>query len=256
MTRCVLVELDYKALEAQLVGYLAGDMDYLKAAKLGVHAILQSHVVGSPIDLKQPDADIKRIIKVLKHDDPDMYDTCKHVVHGSNYLGTPKKMRMEFPEAFSSVGAAKKMQDLYFITIAKKVKRWQQRTLYEAYQQHYLETVFGVRHYFWDVLHYRGNQLEWGTDAKKAVAFRPQSMGASILTRAITRLKKYPEVFRMLRQLIHDSIVAEVPEDDRLPVSVGIIKACMEAPFEELGGLSVEVEVKIGYNLGEMRDYI
>jgi hypothetical protein len=256
MTRCLLVECDYKALEAQLVGVFAKDPDYIRAAKLGVHSILMSHVLGRPIDLSRPDADIKPILKVMKKADPIMYDGCKHVIHGSNYLGTPRKMRIEFPDIFPSVGDAKEKQDLYFATIAKKVKQWQQKTLNEAYQNHYLETPHGYRHYFWDVLHYEGKQLVWGTDAKRAVAFRPQATGAGVLSEALIRITQYPELFAMLRWIIHDSILAEIPVDTNFHRNVLLLKTLMEMPNPELDGLSIEVEVQVGKNWGQMADYM
>ncbi|MFA5352622.1 MAG: DNA polymerase [Thermodesulfovibrionales bacterium] len=254
MTKCYLVEADYKALEAQLVGYYAGDPGYLRAAKMGVHAILQSHVQDKVIDLSLPDYQILDMVRRLKKDDPVMYDNCKHVVHGSNYGGSAKRMRMEFPDAFESVAAAKRIQDIYFSTIARKVKQWQQHTLHLAYQQHFLENVFGYRHYFWDALHYVGNTLEWGTDAKKVLAFLPQSTGAGVLSEALLRLHTFPEVFRMARWIIHDSLLAEIPED-KLPWAIGVIKHCMEYPIALLGGLSIEVDVKIGVNWSQMKDY-
>jgi len=249
------VELDYKALEAQLVGFYAQDPEYIRASKMGVHAILQSHVTGQPIDMGLPDYKIKSLANYMKKQDKVAYDACKHVVHMSNYLGTPKRIRMEFPDLFESVGYAKKLQDMYFATIAKKVRVWQQRTLDLAYRQHWLENAFGYRHYFFDVLHYQGQQLEWGTDAKKAVAFIPQSSGAGLLSEAILRIHKlYPDVFKMLRWMIHDSLVVEVPIGQE-PYAIGVLKACMELPEPRLGGLSVEVEVSVGANWGEMQDY-
>jgi DNA polymerase I-like protein with 3'-5' exonuclease and polymerase domains len=201
------------------------------------------------------DAEVIAIGKGLKRNDAGLYDACKHVVHMSNYLGSPKRIRMEYPDLFESVGYAKKLQDLYFDTIAKKVKKWQQKTLYTAYQPpHYLENPFKYRHYFWDVLHYRGQQLEWGTDAKKAVAFVPQSTGAGVLSEALLKLAKNNKVFRMLRWVIHDSIVAEIPNDERLFDRIKTIKDAMEAPLPQLGGLSIEVEMNCGFNWGEMED--
>jgi hypothetical protein len=253
--KCLLVELDYKALEAQLVGVLAKDPYYLRASKLGVHSILMSHVIGSPISLDRDDAYIKNIGKELKRSDPVGYDACKHVVHMSNYLGTPKRIRMEFPDHFPSVGDAKKKQDIYFSTIAKKVRVWQQLTLNRAFEQHWLENVYGYRHYFWDALHYMGHQLEWGTDAKRAVAFVPQSTGAGLLSEALLRIKSwFPDVFKMIRWIIHDSIVAEIPIN-KLAYAIGVLKYCMEIPEPRLEGLSVEVEISIGENWGEMKDY-
>lgn len=250
-----LVEMDYKALEAQLVGVFAEDKEYIKAAKLGVHSILMARVQGIKINLDSPPNEVKKVLKALKTADPVMYDSCKHVVHGSNYLGTPRRLRIGWPDLFPSVGAAKKIQDLYFSTLARKVRRWQQDVLNLAYHQHFLEGPYGYRHYFWDVLHYVGKQLEWGTDAKKAVAFLPQSTGAGLISEAILRIyRQFPEVFKWLKWMIHDSLIAMVPNSE-LSYGIGAMKACMEYPEPRLGGLSVEVEIEVGKNWGELHEY-
>lgn len=250
-----LVEMDYKALEAQLVGVFAEDKEYVKAAKLGVHSILMARVQGIKINLDSPPNEVKKVLKALKTADPVMYDSCKHVVHGSNYLGTPRRLRIGWPDLFPSVGAAKKIQDLYFSTLARKVRRWQQDVLNLAYHQHFLEGPYGYRHYFWDVLHYVGKQLEWGTDAKKAVAFLPQSTGAGLISEAILRIyRQFPEVFKWLKWMIHDSLIAMVPNSE-LSYGIGVMKACMEYPEKRLDGLSVEVEIEVGKNWGELHEY-
>lgn len=252
---CLLVEADYKAGEAIINGFLAKDPMYIRAAKLGVHSILMAHKLGTPIDLSAPDAYIKGIAHDLKHRDPILYDACKHCVHMSAYGARARRIRIEFPDYFATVREAQELQDLYFSTIARGVKRWQQQTLNTAFQQHYLENPFGYRHYFWDVFHYVGNQLEWGTDAKRALAFLPQSTLAGVISEAIRKIAQIPYIFRMLRWVIHDSLLVEIPVDKYFDDNVQLIKSCMEAPLPELDGLSIEVEIQVGKNWGSMHDY-
>lgn len=252
----VLVELDYRAIEAVLVGYYAGDQDYVRAAKLGVHAILASHIQSRPISLTLPDEEIRRIVVDIKRGDPRMYAASKMVVHGSNYGGSARRLRIEYPEYFPSTGDAKRLQDIYFSTIARKVKRWQGETLSLAHSQHYLQNVFGYRHWFWDVLHWvGGGVMEWGTDAKRSLGFQPQSTAAGMMSEAILRIAQCREVFEMLRWTIHDALLAEIPDDKWLGDNIRYIKTCMENPFEQMGGLSIEVEVSIGKNWGEMEEW-
>lgn len=253
---CVLVELDYKGVEAIIAGFYAGDADYIRAAQLGVHSILMSNQIKEPIDLSWSDDRIKQIAHDLKKRDYTMYDTCKRVVHASNNGSSYRGLRMKHPELFPNMQAAKDLQDLYFNTIAKKIKRWHQKILNEAYEKHYLQNAYGYRHYFWDALHYKGQQLEWGSDAKRALAYMQQSTAAGLTSEAILNIfEKYPEVAKRLRWTIHDSIIAELVDDETLPEYIAIIKSCMETPQPQLGGLKVEVEVAIGKNWGEMEDY-
>lgn len=248
----VIVEFDFKGIEALLVGWLSGDSEYIKACKAGVHAILASHVLNTPIKLDAPD--ITAQVKALKQAHAKTYEDSKHVVHGSNYGGTPFKIKMDFPESFPSLKHAEAMQKLYFDTIGKGVRQWQRETMDEAHKKCYLDTVFGFRHYFWAVYMWdsRKGCMGWGPDGKESLAFRPQSMAADILKDSIMMLP--PDVLDCLHWNIHDALVFEFPID-RLDEYVGITKARMERPIPELGGLTVEVEVTIGRNWGEMQDY-
>jgi uracil-DNA glycosylase family 4 len=242
----VLVEMDYKAIEAVITGVLAGDVEYVAAAKLGIHAILASYVLGAPIDIHDVNARAK--VHALKREHPQTYDDCKHVVHGSNYLATPFKMRMDFPDSFPSLKDAKQKQDLYFNTLAKKVQAWQQATLSVAYSRGYLDNAMKYRHYLWDVLHWdwRKRMLVPGQDAKKAAAFDPQSTAAGIIKMAMKRIARIPCYLAALRLQAADRTL-----DSR----IAWLKAEMERPVPELGNLIIETEVTVGRNWGQMKDW-
>jgi uracil-DNA glycosylase family 4 len=74
-----LLEVDYKAIEAVLVGYFANDLSYVRLAKLGVHDYLNSHnlrrlgLLREAADIAWSDADLKGFFKELKRDFPDTY---------------------------------------------------------------------------------------------------------------------------------------------------------------------------------------
>ena len=238
-----LVELDYKGIEALLVGYYAQDDAYMQYARSGVHAELARHILA--FKGMENGGSIKQ-----KH--PRIYAQAKRVVHMSNYLGTPFKMRAEYPDDFKTIKAAQELQDLYFNTIGKKIKDWQQSVLREAESKMMLQTPFGWRRYFWDALKYNG---EYGQDAKEAVAFLPQSTACDIILRAIERIARKAIYRQMLRLQIHDSLVFEMPYDRNFNKRVAFIKAEMERPIPELGGLSVGVEAAYGKNWGELEDW-
>jgi DNA polymerase I len=246
---CVLVEVDYSAIEALLVGLFAKDDDYMQAARMSVHAILASYILKSPIDIHAPDA-AARIKDVKK--EKDVYNRAKRIVHLSAYLGTPNRMLFEYPDDFSSLKQAAELQDTYFNTIGKKVKAWQRATIKEAHEKSYLDNAFGYRHYFWDVLHWDGHKqtMVMGTQAKNSVAFRPQSTVPGILVEAIKRLN--PEELEQLRWQIHDALLFEMPDDGTLGERIAGVQRAMEHPIECLGGLVVGTEVSIGKNWGEM----
>ena len=245
-------EADFKAFQAVTIGYLAGDEDFIKAAKLGVHAILASHVLAkrgampSPIHLDADPAIIRRQIKAIKLNHGKEYDDCKHVVYGSSFGGTGYKMHMDFPDSFPTLKSADEMQKMYFSTIGRGVKAWQTRTIEEAHRKCYLETPFRQRCYFWNLYQWntKKRQMEWGPSAKDALAFMPQAIERAVMTEAIKRIFAL-KIGTCLRWTIHDSLgPCEIPlahADD----IIGQLKEIMEMPVPELDGLSFEVDVKV-----------
>lgn len=228
---CVLIEVDSAAIEAVLVGYFAGSQRYIDLAKRGVHKWLAEKIAGRPVSKDEP-----------------LYDQVKRVVHLSNYKGSAKRIAEEYPETFPTVKSAAAIQDFYFGTPeGQDVAGWQSETMARAHKEHLLETPFKQRHYFYDVYAYRDGRYVMGDDAKRAVAFMPQATASAIQTAFVLAL---PD-FRPLRAIIHDSIIAEVPESDALAFA-GVLYRTMTAPIPELGGLTIGAEAKIGPNLAEM----
>lgn len=192
------------------------------------------------------------------------------VTGNSNYLGTPDRIFEEYPEEFESVAQAKKLQDFYFSTDpGKEVRRWQKAKMDRAHKETYLISHYGYKHYFYDVYTFdrrtyqrlrrfgksdvtaREGAWKFGDDAKRAVAFTPQADASAFQTEVLLRLAAIEEILSYLRLIIHDSIVAEVPEN-RVEWVCQVLATEMTAPIPEMGGLSVGAEITIGRNLAKM----
>lgn len=272
------LELDYRALEAVLVGYFANSLRYTRFAKLGVHAYLAAHLpeVGWEIDLALPDSEIKKIFSQLKKEHDGPYNVAKRTVHLSNYLGTPRRMWDEYPETFPSIKEAAALQQFYF-DLFPEIPEWHRRLTQQVDGARRrkmeegeevdpwtlgvasIQNPFGYMHRFYHVLEWKKVEGEWyssfGEDAKRLIAFLPQSTGAGIIKKATRELwHEYPEIGRMLRLLVHDSIIAEVPEKEAEEIA-RIIAAVMTRPVEQLpldpawglgDYLSIDVEAKMG----------
>jgi DNA polymerase I-like protein with 3'-5' exonuclease and polymerase domains len=256
---CRLAELDFKAIQAVIIGYLAKDEDFIRASKLGVHAILASHVLArqrlmtAPIDLTLDTSSIKTAIRAVKAQYPKLYDVCKHVVYLSSFGGTPYRMKVEYPDEFPSIKYAEELQQLYFSTLGRKVRQWQLDTLQLAHKQCYLDSPFGHRHYFWNVFAWdtKRRQMVWGPNAKDALAFLPQAIERCVLTSAIQRVVAR-DLASVLRWPIHDSLLVEVANGD---THIATIKEEMQRPIPELDNLSIEVEVSVGESWGSMTEW-
>jgi DNA polymerase-1 len=251
----VLIEADAAAIEAVLVGYCANSQGYVRLARAGVHGFLTSHITGKPISADLSDKALQEACKTAKASYPEVYERAKRIVHLSNYLGTPQRIWDEYQEDFSSLTQVKDLQAMYFGLIPE-VRKWQRETCERAASQKYLQNPWGYRHYFYSVFAWDRKHECWklGEDAKRAVAFLPQSMASAIQTEVLLRLWAWDEMQQWLRLIIHDSIVCEVPESQADYCS-RILAAEMTRPIPELSGLVVGCEIKLGPNLAEMEEW-
>lgn len=263
----VVWEADFKAIEAQLVGYFAGSRDYIRLAKMGVHDFLNSHILAragkikNPADLNWSDADLVAFFEDLKARFKAERDVAKRVVHMSNYGGTPNRMVDANPETFPTIKIARSLQDLYF-EVCPAVRKWQQHTVSIAAKQAYLRNPFGYLHRFWNVLNWKKERdgqwySSWGEDAKRALAFLPQSTAAGIIKDAMLEIERQG-LGGYLRLQVHDSLVAMIPTNDHAIADrlAAIMAApCKALPLEPAWGmgpyLSIEVETKEGPSWGE-----
>lgn len=249
------IESDASAIEAVLVGYDAGSPGYIALSKAGLHGWMTAAYHKEIIPLDLPFPQLTKLCKAAKKKWPVMYEVIKRVDHLSNYLGSPARIYEEYPEEFENEGQAKALQQFYFSTEpGREVRKWQQDVLTRAnsHSPAYLVNHFGYKHYFYELFKWnpRKHQDDLGDDAKRAIAFIPQSDGSACQTEVLLRLAEgYPGMLDRLRLIIHDSIVTLVKEDDVEEVAT-IQHTEMIRPVPELGGLSIGAETKYGRNLG------
>lgn len=272
---------DFSGIEAVLVGYFAGSGRYVRLAKLGVHAFLCSHIIGRGADLKWSDADLSSYFKQVKKEEAILYDTAKRVVHGSNYLMTPRKMNLEYPETFPTTKDASRLQGLYF-ELFPEIRKWhrdlclrvdaakvrrigpeEKRVDPWSVGVCQVRNPYGYVHRFynvldWELVSHKGGR-EWvssfGSDAKRLIAFFPQSTAAAIIRKAArTMWEDFPWVGETLRLLIHDETFGEA-EEKEIETCLSVSGKVMETPQEELPidptwgmgeFLSIGTEAKVG----------
>lgn len=248
----LLVEADFSAIEAVLEGWFAGSPQYIALAKAGVHGWLTQAMHGTYLDVNDPN--LRELCGQAKAQWPDDYDRAKRIVHASNFKTTPIKIAEEYPEEFPTVASARKLQNFYFDTPAgQDIRRWQDTICIRAAHDCYLDNPFGYRHWFYEVSHYdkRRDKFIPGDDAKRCIAFLPQSTASAIQSEVLLRLAQYENMRQWLRLIIHDSFLCEPPEADTLACAA-MLRDEMLAPIPELGGLQIGVEVSVGQNWGEM----
>lgn len=169
-----LLEVDFSGIEAVDVGWFARDPDYIRLAKLGVHAGLASHVLGTPYDprwVKERPADLVAFFREIKKKEPLVYDRAKRCVHGDNYMLTEYGMVENFPETYPDLKTARRFKAVYR-EMAPNIPKWQAAVVRMADQFNFLGGAFDPRgadddltypfvhpfqwkHWFWSVYAYR-----------------------------------------------------------------------------------------------------
>jgi len=246
----IIVEADWKGIEAVLCGWFAGDEEYMRLARLGVHDYVtwlvladKGKVPQSDVpDLSWSDDDLKASFKMVKKLFSKDRDDCKHIVHGSNYLGTARYLAelYELREAL-----VKEVQGSYF-TRFNKLKQWQNTTLDRASRECKLRNPFGYEMNFYEVFKWDTKYKRWvyGDDAKSCVSFLPRDTAAAMLKEALLRLRPLADEGIMIASA-HDAIAGDTVESDLLRVA-RLLKTEMERPVKELNDLVVGVELKAG----------
>jgi len=265
---------DFTGIEAVLVGYLAGDRDYVRLAKMGVHDYFNAHIAvrlgqlkeSELPDLSWSDEDLRACLAGLKKRFKQSRPVAKACVHMSNYLGSPRMMMMTSPDLFPHIVEAEIIQSLYF-EVFPKIKDWQRSTCLKAEKQGFVMAPTGLPHRFYQVYEYEKDKEthQWvkklGPDAKRCVAFNPQHLAAWIMRRSIRDMRE-TEARQYLRLTIHDELMWESPMDQLLRIDQ-LVKEIMERPNKELPldptwnmgeYLSVGTEGKYGPRWGEMDD--
>ena len=297
---CSLIEADYTGIEAVEVGWFSADPDYIRLASIGVHSYLCSHLLEKPADLSWPDDELADYLKQFKHDKSNaaMYARSKRCVHGGNYGMTPSGMRNNYPDIFKTVAEATRVQNIY-MAVCPKLAEWQRSLIQRANRQGYLggdEHPFKYRHWFWDVINHKRLKksqyeaqlkkkmqviendagywsVQYGEDAKRAIAFFPQSTAGGVLKEAMLSLfdPDVPDTYigdkfygrTPFRMPIHDSLFLEVPNNqvdfvlERL-VSVMSRPVTQQPCPAEWGigqedGLKIGVDVEIGKDWSKMQ---
>jgi hypothetical protein len=229
---CRILECDFSGIEAVLTGYRQRHIDpeaarqYIRLARLGIHAAVTARAVNKPADLSWPDDKLGGYLKEIKSAYPFEYDASKRTVHGNNFGLTTYGMVEKFPEIYKNLAEAQKFQDFY-AEVATALRPQQAALRKQAYTVGFLGGPqrpqdppsqwfheYGYRHWFWDVLSYQPTDAftaakwskhpQWkeriaflhgrpfkvkpGNDWNRVIAFYPQSTAAGRLKEAQLRL--------------------------------------------------------------------
>ena len=281
-------ERDYSGIEAVLVGYFAGARGYTRLAKLDVHSFYTAyglHTLDGRVsanDLPSLDWDNerlrKRLAEIKKEFGKDRNSLYKHLVHGANFLQSPKGAQEKiFKETniVYDVKLIKKVMDVYF-ELFPEIRVWHRAVCEsvdgtrrdEEKSDHgvcYARNPFGYIHHFYNVLNWEKIDGKWyssfGEDAKRLVAFLPQSTASAIIKQSARKIYyEYPWVGNTLRLLIHDATFGECRDSD-IDSCLRVSQEVMESPIPQLPldpswgmgeFLTILTEAKVGPTWADM----
>lgn len=249
----VLAEFDWVGIEAMLVGYFAQDPDYMRICKLDIHSYITSFGVGEPADPAWDDTKLGAHLAYIKKKYEGERASFKKAGHANNYGQGIFNMARDLGCTLEKARWYKEIM----AKAAPKVSKWREDTILRAHSEGQLVNPFGHVMAFFEALKVDADgKAVYGKEANEALAFPAQSTGAAMLREVLVTLGNHAWEGERFALLIptHDSILIEV-DPVYLREVILMIKAEMERPWAELGGLVIEAEVKVGATLGEMKGF-
>ena len=243
----VFVECDSSAIESVCTGFFMDDPEYIRLARTGIHDYVTCLELGKEF--------IPALLGDYRKDQAyeQARDRNKRVIHGTSYGMSPKMMVMIYPEIFRAERDAAYAQD-HFLRAVPRLGKWQHEVRLAAHRTTYLQNPWGYRHYYYQVFtkDKDGNVVN-GPDAKRVVAFLPQSSAAAIMKDTILEIGKGAfRKFMPANLSVHDSICLQVPRD-RVEETADYLSTLMTREIPLMNNLRIGCEVKMGPNWADLK---
>jgi len=220
----VLVTADYSQIELRLLAHLSGDLAFVQAFEQGgdIHRQTAAIIFGVPQD--QVTAEMRARAKTINFG----------TIYGQGPFALSRQLGITQDEA-------KEFIRQYFTRFAG-VRAWLDRTVAEARQRGYVETLFGRRRYIPELKDRNFNIRAFGE--RTATNSPLQGSAADLIKIAMIgiagALTAGGLASRMILQ-VHDELVLEVPEPEQEPATE-LVKRHMETA----ASLRVPLVVSIG----------
>jgi DNA polymerase-1 len=220
----VFLAADYGQIELRVMAHLSGDELLRQAFADGqdIHASTAAVIFG--VEPSQVDRTMRSRAKVINFG----------LLYGMGPQRVARETNMSVPEA-------KQFIERYFASFPT-VRDWMERTLAEAREKGYVETLLGRRRKIPDIDSKNSRQRSFAENA--AINTPVQGSAADIIKRAMIdvdrRLLETRSPARLLLQ-VHDELLFELPESE-VEATTALVRECMEQAV----ALDVPLEVDIG----------
>ena len=222
----ILIAADYSQFELRLAAVMAGDKKLIEDFRSGADIHLKTAAMMFNLPENKISAEQRRAAKVINFG----------VLYGMSAHRLASELKINFAEAKSFI-------DNYF-EVRKPIQNFINKTIKQAEEQGFVETLFGRRRPTPDV---KSSNFMIREAAKRAAANMPiQGTEADLMKRAMIEVDKKITQTGLGEQIlqIHDSILIEVPTKNAEQVSK-ILREIMEQVCPELD-IPLKVDVKIG----------
>ncbi|MEX1049022.1 MAG: DNA polymerase I [Akkermansiaceae bacterium] len=225
-----ILSCDYSQIELRVMAALSRDATMIEAFQHGadIHTITAAKVFG--VAPEEVVSDMRRTAKMVNFG----------IIYGISAFGLSQRLAIPRTEAAAII-------DAYFREYPA-IREFMDRTVNEAREAGYVETISGRRRYFPDLN--SGNQNLRGNAERAAINSPIQGTAADMIKLAMIRihalLREKPYQTRMLLQ-VHDELVFDLAlheKEELVPKILHVMKTALPLP----GGVPVEVEHGTGLN--------
>jgi DNA polymerase-1 len=220
-----LLVADYNQIELRVIAHLAEDPGLVEAFRTNqdIHTITAARVFGDPMDAVTPAHRAKA--KMVSYG----------LAYGMESYGLAQRLSIPVPEA-------QDILDAYFEAFPK-VKAYMERTVHEARQRGYTETLFGRRRPIPELL--SGNFRIRQAGERQAMNAGIQGLAADIFKVALVNLDRALEQHGVKSRLIlqvHDEVILEVPAEEK-----DAMAELTRQVMADAADLSVPLEVNLAF---------
>lgn len=221
----VLLSADYSQIELRVIAHIAGDEDMIKVFREGRDIHTETAAKVFKVTESAVTSDMRRIAKIINFG----------IIYGVSPHGLKQQAGVTREEG-------KDLIDRYF-ELHPKIKTYTQKTIEQAKNLGYVETIFGRRRFLPEIL--SSNFAVRGAAERMAINMPVQGSAADLMKLAMIdiagALPQLSPQTQMLLQ-VHDELVFEVPESEVEKVTE-FVKEKMDHVVE----LTVPIETSIGW---------
>lgn len=225
----ILVEVDLKQADAQIVAW--------EAQATGLMDIFDEINRGADRDVHKENALICFATTTVT---PWQRQISKHVVHGTNFVGSSR-------EVARRLGLLQHQVDIFqkrWFGRYPQIRMWHRSIEDELMRTRSVTNILGYRRMFFDRI---------DTILPEAVAWKPQSTTALVINAGIRNVARELPFMELLMQ-VHDSAFFQVPLYRWSPATRAVLKKCMTIKLPYPRPLEMLVELKTSkINWGEVK---